>query len=77
MARRVNEVENESYVPFIYFPQQVMLLQNDKYQEALEAALSDHPDLHVLDIGTGTGLLSMMAARAGARKVTALEAWMQ
>ncbi|MBP9713833.1 MAG: tetratricopeptide repeat protein [Sterolibacterium sp.] len=41
------------------------------YETALQRAL--RPDDHVLDIGTGSGLLSMMAARAGAQRVTSCE----
>ena len=44
---------------------------NDAYQRAIERAVS--PNLSVLDIGTGSGLLAMMAARAGAGRVTACE----
>ena len=47
-------------------------VRNDAFQAAIEAAVS--PDDVVLDIGTGTGLLAMMAARAGARQVIACEA---
>ncbi len=48
--------------------------QNDKYQQAIERAIEQAgPNAHVLDIGTGTGLLAMMAARAGAQRVTAFE----
>ena len=45
--------------------------RNDAFQAAIEAAL--RPDDVVLDIGTGSGLLAMMAARAGAKQVVACE----
>ena len=46
--------------------------RNDAYREAIERAVTH--DSVVLDIGTGSGLLAMMAARAGARRVYACEA---
>lgn len=45
--------------------------RNGVFQQAIEAAVT--PDTVALDIGTGTGLLAMMAARAGAREVIACE----
>ena len=53
-------------------------LRNDAYEAAIRSAIARRramgsEDVTVLDIGTGTGLLSMMAARSGAKEVFAVE----
>lgn len=45
----------------------------DGYRAALEAAASQIKGATVLDIGTGSGFLAMLAAQHGARKVYAVE----
>ncbi|CAH0729989.1 unnamed protein product, partial [Brenthis ino] len=53
--------------------------RNKKYYRALELAIEKMHNAgkkaNVLDIGTGTGLLSIMAARCGADTITACEAF--
>lgn len=61
-------------VPFWHIPMLNDVRRNDAFEAAILAAIAEAgPDARVLDIGTGSGLLSMMAARAGAQSVTACE----
>ncbi|KAL1530096.1 hypothetical protein AB1Y20_001018 [Prymnesium parvum] len=54
-------------------------VRNDKFEQPLLAAIREFIERHdgrrphVLDIGSGSGLLAMMAARGGAAKVTSVE----
>ncbi len=45
--------------------------RNETWDKALRAAI--RPGMHVLEIGTGAGMLALMAARAGAQKVVTCE----
>lgn len=58
-------------VPSWYLPMINDAGRNDAYRSAIEWVVRE--DDVVLDIGAGSGLLAMMAARAGAREVIACE----
>ena len=48
-------------------------VRTHSYQRAIEDNKDDFKDKIVLDIGAGTGILSIFAARAGAKHVYAIE----
>ncbi|XP_034251100.1 protein arginine N-methyltransferase 7-like [Thrips palmi] len=68
------EIARSSYADMLHDTE-----RNEMYQVALESAIKlmhqNGKPAHVLDIGTGTGLLAMMAARAGADSIIACEAF--
>lgn len=69
---RVNlEIALRNAVPAWHFPMMNDLPRNSLYDEAIRRVA---PGKTVLDIGTGAGLLAMMAARSGAKWVTTCEA---
>lgn len=62
---------NRSVVPLWHFAMMNDTLRNKAYEKAIAEMVT--PDSIVLDIGTGSGLLAMFAARAGAKKVYSCE----
>lgn len=61
-------------VPFWHVPMLNDQARNDAFDRAIRQAVAAHgPDARILDIGAGSGLLSMMAARAGAGNVVCCE----
>jgi tetratricopeptide (TPR) repeat protein len=59
-------------VPSWHVPMMNEHKRNDAYYQALQSAIT--PDADVFEIGTGSGLLAMMAAKLGAKRVTTCEA---
>ena len=62
-------------MPSQHFPDYHIMMLNDARRNALyDKAIAKYaPNRVVLDLGSGSGLLSMMALRAGAKKVFAVE----
>lgn len=61
-------------VPFWHIPMMNDAPRNEAFEQAIIRAVARHgPEAQVLEIGAGSGLLSMMAARAGAWRVNACE----
>ena len=61
-------------VPFWHVPMMNDTPRNDAFEKAILAAIAQHgPTARILDIGTGGGLLSMMAARGGATRIVTCE----
>ena len=72
VARQGISMTLESLVPQWHVPMMNDRTRNDVYFSAMKSAID--PNAQVLEIGTGSGLLAMMAAKLGAERVTTCEA---
>ena len=70
ILKRLSSLLNQK-VPTWHFPMMNDHPRNEGFLKAIESRVT--PEDRVLDIGCGSGLLSMMAARAGAKAVYACE----
>ena len=70
-AREAKDLLYKDMIPAWHFSMMNDGLRNAAYDRAIRNAVK--PDSLVLEIGTGSGLLAMMAARAGARRVVTTE----
>jgi predicted nicotinamide N-methyase len=72
LKARINlEIALRQVVPAWHFSMMNDVPRSSRYDEAIRRLA---PGRSILDIGTGAGLLAMMAARAGASRVTSCEA---
>lgn len=70
LSKKLNQIYNR-FVPRWHFPMMNDTYRNNCYEKALQKAVK--PESVVLDIGSGSGLLALMAARAGAKQVYTCE----
>ena len=72
IAKMNLDIIAKNRVPKWHIPMMNDTKRNNAYLKAINSAIKDHE--YVLEIGTGSGLLSMMASDAGAEKVVTCEA---
>lgn len=76
-AANERDVDRQYFDSYSYFDIHREMLEDRTRTEAYSRALEDNPRLvrgaTVLDVGCGTGILSMFAARGGARRVIAVD----
>ena len=70
LSEKLNKIYNR-FVPRWHFPMMNDTYRNNCYEQALRKAVKS--ESVVLDIGSGSGLLALMAARAGAKEVYTCE----